>query len=118
MATDIRMHWFIRDVIPGDVSIGDPGHHDPFLFRATVRVTATVINGCGGRSEIQFDARSGIEKQEDVAAVVSWVVKTGIEGARKAATAFCDTANADQDWAIRNDATARRTGGGVHEMGA
>jgi hypothetical protein len=72
-----------------------------------VRVTATVINGCGGRSEIRFDARSGIQKQEDVAAVVSWVVKTGIEGARKAATAFCDTANADHDRAIRNDPAAR-----------
>ena len=107
MAKGSRLRWVIRDVVPGDVTIGDPGSHDRDLFRATVRVTATVINGCGGRSEIHFDACSGIAEHGHVAAVVAWVVKNGIDGARAAATAFFEAANADHDWAIRNDPAAR-----------
>lgn len=97
MSTNTRPRWFIRDVIPGDVLIGDPGAGDGCEFRATVRVTATVINGCGGRSEIRFDAYCGFSNHEDAGNVVAIVVKGGIEGARKAARAFCDAANADHD---------------------
>jgi hypothetical protein len=105
MSTDNRLRWFIRDVVPGDVSIGDPGPGD-FEFRATVRVTATVINGCGGRSEIRFDAYAGFPNHGRTGDVVGHVVKNGIKGAREAAQAFCDAANAEHDWAIRNDAAA------------
>lgn len=95
MPTGSKPRWFIRDVVPGDVSIGDPGPGDGAEFRATVRVTATVINRCGGRSEIRFDAYCGFSNHEQTGEVVAVVVKGGIEGARKAAQAFCDAANAD-----------------------
>lgn len=95
MSTKSRPRWIIRDVIPGDVSIGDPGPADGFQFRATARVTATVINSCGGRSEIRLDAYCGFSNHELAGDAVALVVKGGIEGARKAARAFCDAANAD-----------------------
>lgn len=107
MSTDSRQHWFIRDVVPGDVTIREPGGDDSFPFRATVVVTATIINGCGGRSEVRFDAFAGFVDPENIGDVVTLVVEGGIKGARKAARAYCDAANAAHDWAIRNDPAAR-----------
>lgn len=104
---DIKNRWFIRDVVSGDVSIGDPGPGDGFLFRATLKVTATVMNGCDGRSEIQFHAYSGFSKHEHVGDAVALVVTGGIQGAREAARAYCDAANAAIESAIRNDPAAR-----------
>jgi hypothetical protein len=94
---DSKFRWVIRDVVPGDVTIGDPGPRDGFLFRATLKVTATVMNGCGGRSEIQFHAYSGFSRHEHVGDAVALVVKGGIQGAREAARAYCDAANAAID---------------------
>jgi len=113
MSTDSRPRWFIRDVVPGDVTIREPGGDDSFPFRATVLVTATIINGSGGRREVRFEAFAGFVDPENIGDAVTLVVKGGIQGARAAATAFCEAANADVE--ARNQGDQNRLGAELAE---